>query len=1041
MNVKAWQLYMVLLPWCQCSYSQQFPNIQFNYLTEKEGLSNNSVNCVTQDEEGFIWIGTSDGLNRFDGYRFKRFYHNTANENSLVNNGIHQIVPDGKGRLWITTREGVSVYNKKTGVFKNFRHNPADSSSLDDDQYAAVYTASNSSAWITTSSSVYYLDSSLCQKKVPTGIENLEDFEDRKLESYQQLTPDRQGNLWAFKQRYVFLVDKKTMRVAKVFGPFDGNIETIYQDSNLQFWLGSFGGGLMRLDVKTGKAFTVTLASQSNVIHTISEWWDRHHTRWLVLGADNSLVIVDPISLKSREYTFQLAYLPVQTSANNGVRQVFVDRQNILWVTTEAGLCYARPSYQLFDLWNINSPDSSHAIGSDWVYSLCHVSNGYWMTHWVGPNVFHFDKNGELVETLNELRTENGLLPAADSLKPYYITNQGDSVLWFTTNEFLVHYDIHSKKTLLYKPTDASSNTGLRTITVIDDHTWWIRTRNNGPNGIYVFNPIARKFTKHFTNSPACNNCVPVNLLRIFLSSKRNIYVTAVGKGILRYDPVSDLFIPVFKFQGKDLQEHSNSFESIAEDNKGLFWIATYSGVFVFDPYSARVVRDYTSDKLIGGTDVSGVVLDDQQNTWISTGRGMFYILGATGQARELTNTKGLRNNSNGTFQFDEIDHSIFNGIQGYIVRIYPSELLNHPDKKIPVHISDATVMDSSYFFNFTSSGQKELITLPGENRFSLDFSVMNYDGDNQYYYKLDGAMDKWQQNENGHLSFYNLSPGKYTLHVKGGDQFGSLGGIEDDVAIIVQPRWWQTNLFKLLCLALIIGFTTFLIRRRIVQIRHEASFKQKIAETEMMALRSQMNPHFIFNSLNSIENFIMQNEKRLASTYLNKFARLIRMILDSSRNELVPLSKDIEALRLYVDLEQLRFNHKFCFKLHVDPMLLNGDYKVPALLIQPYVENAIVHGLAHSEREDLSLMVSAMLEEEYIHYSIEDNGIGRQLSSQYNLQNRPHHKSVGLAITKERINIFNRKQNANGRVTIADLFDKNNVASGTRVDILIKVV
>jgi sensor histidine kinase YesM len=127
--------------------------------------------------------------------------------------------------------------------------------------------------------------------------------------------------------------------------------------------------------------------------------------------------------------------------------------------------------------------------------------------------------------------------------------------------------------------------------------------------------------------------------------------------------------------------------------------------------------------------------------------------------------------------------------------------------------------------------------------------------------------------------------------------------------------------------------------------------------------------------------------------------------------------------------------------QLHVDPALVNGDYKVPALLIQPYVENAIVHGLAHSEKDDLSLTVSAKLEAEYIHYSIEDNGIGRRLSSRYNKQNRPHHKSVGLAITEERINIFNRKQNANGRVTITDVFNENNEPAGTKVDILIKAV
>jgi len=145
--------------------------------------------------------------------------------------------------------------------------------------------------------------------------------------------------------------------------------------------------------------------------------------------------------------------------------------------------------------------------------------------------------------------------------------------------------------------------------------------------------------------------------------------------------------------------------------------------------------------------------------------------------------------------------------------------------------------------------------------------------------------------------------------------------------------------------------------------------------------------------------------------------------------------------LRLYVDLEQLRFNQKFFFDLHIDPVLLNGDYKVPAMLIQPYVENAIVHGLAHSERDNLTLTVSISLRGEYVHYNILDNGVGRKLSSQYNQQNKPRHKSVGLSISEERIHIFNQKQNASGRVTITDLFDENTQPSGTKVEILIKAV
>ena len=1038
--MKAWRLYIVLLLCCQRSYSQQFPNIQFNYLTEKEGLSSNTVTSIAQDNEGFIWIGTGDGLNRLDGYRVRRFYHNPASENSLINNGIHKIVPDRRGRLWISTREGLSVYDKESGTFKNFRHSPVDVSTLDNDQYADVFVGKDQSTWVSTSQSVYHFDSSLHYKKISTGISNLEDFEKRKIESYQSLTADRQGNLWAIKGGYVFMIDKNTMKVAKIFGPVAGNLETIYQDSNLQYWLCSFGGGLIAFDPKTGQSFTVNVANTSLVVHSVTEWWDRHDKRWLIVGSDNGLLIVDPITLRSKEYTFNLGYLHEKTLSNNVVQYLYVDRQNILWIGTEGGVCYVRPSQQFFDLWDISNPEMRAVRSRDWIYSLCDLSGGYWMSRWIGPDLFHFDKNGLLTETVSTIQTPGGVNALADSLKPYYITNQGDSVLWFTTNEFLVHYSLTSKKALLYKPNDGTPSTGLRTITIINDRTWWIRTRNNGPNGIYVFDPVARKFLKHFTNSVLCNGCVPPMLLAIYLSSKGDLYVSARGDGLFKYDPRSDRFISVWRFQAKELEEHSNTFNGISEDNNGVLWIASNTGVFAFDPQSKKIVKDFTDNEWLGGVEVSGIILDQQQNAWLDTERGIFYIMHSTGQVRQLTIAEGLKNNSNGAFQQGK-DHSIFSCVQGYVIRFHPSELMSHPDQKIPVHFSEATIADAAYFFHLGSGGQKEMITPPGKNRFSLDFSVMNYDGDNRYYYKLDGVMNTWQRNENGHLAFYNLSPGKYTLRVKGGDQYGNQASGEDDVAIIVQPFWWQTNWFKLLCIVLIISFTTFLIRRRIIQIRHEAAFKQKIAETEMMALRSQMNPHFIFNSLTSIENFMMQNEKRLASSYLNKFARLIRSILDSSRAELIPLAKDIEALRLYVDLEQLRFNHKFNFDLHIDSLLLSGDYKVPAMLIQPYVENAIVHGLAHSEKDNLALTVSISLEREYIHYSILDNGVGRQLSSQYNHQNKPRHKSVGLSISEERIHIFNKKQNSSGKVTITDLFDENRRPSGTKVEISIKAV
>jgi hypothetical protein len=221
---------------------------------------------------------------------------------------------------------------------------------------------------------------------------------------------------------------------------------------------------------------------------------------------------------------------------------------------------------------------------------------------------------------------------------------------------------------------------------------------------------------------------------------------------------------------------------------------------------------------------------------------------------------------------------------------------------------------------------------------------------------------------------------------------------------------------------------------------RIEFDLKQKIAESQIQSLRAQMNPHFIFNSLNSIENFMMQNEKRKASDYLHKFALLIRTILESSRNDITSVALDMEALKLYIDLEQMRFNNKFAYNEEIDPRLIDGDYNVPSLLIQPYVENAIVHGIAHSDKENLKLTVTATLESDYIKYVIEDNGIGRSKSSDYNKMNKlHHHTSVGLKITEDRIHLFNKSPHSNGHIKITDLYDENARATGTKVEVKIK--
>lgn len=211
----------------------------------------------------------------------------------------------------------------------------------------------------------------------------------------------------------------------------------------------------------------------------------------------------------------------------------------------------------------------------------------------------------------------------------------------------------------------------------------------------------------------------------------------------------------------------------------------------------------------------------------------------------------------------------------------------------------------------------------------------------------------------------------------------------------------------------------------------HEQSaLKRKALELEMQALRAQMNPHFIFNCLSAIDNLIQTNQPDKATTCLSRFAKLIRGVLDSSKTNLVPFQRDFETLQLYLEMEQFRCNNKFSYELQADSELLQSDYKVPPLIIQPFIENAIHHGLLNKQNGHRALKVNAQLKDEHIIYSITDNGVGRKRAAIIKEMNRPGQESYGIEITKERIQLHNKNSISND-LLITDL-EQEGIPIGT---------
>jgi sensor histidine kinase YesM len=227
---------------------------------------------------------------------------------------------------------------------------------------------------------------------------------------------------------------------------------------------------------------------------------------------------------------------------------------------------------------------------------------------------------------------------------------------------------------------------------------------------------------------------------------------------------------------------------------------------------------------------------------------------------------------------------------------------------------------------------------------------------------------------------------------------------------------------------------TTELIQqRRALEIEKEAKlladFNRKFSESELKALRSQMNPHFVFNILNTIESYALENNKKAASDMIQKFSRLTRLVLENSMSQLVPFENDWKSLRLYIELEQMRYANKFLVKYNVQKEILERDYFIPPMIIQPFVENAIIHGLRNKADDCGILNLSANLQNGYIIVQVEDNGIGRARAAELKVNNPIHKNSLGIKVTQDRISIFNNlSPNRKANVEIQDLHD------GTRV-------
>ena len=252
---------------------------------------------------------------------------------------------------------------------------------------------------------------------------------------------------------------------------------------------------------------------------------------------------------------------------------------------------------------------------------------------------------------------------------------------------------------------------------------------------------------------------------------------------------------------------------------------------------------------------------------------------------------------------------------------------------------------------------------------------------------------------------------------------------MEKDKLLISETNKYQKNfiilLFIIVSLLIFALFTAF--QRIRIQKKHNLFL-------DLKSLRSQMNPHFIFNALNSVNSFIAKNDELNANKYLSRFSSLIRNILENSDHDFIPLSKEIELLKSYIELEHIRFSDKFNYNFEIDNSINTDSFRIPPMLIQPYIENAVWHGLRYKEKDGF-LNVEMKKEASHLRVDVVDNGIGRKKSQELKTENQKKNKPKGIRNTKKRIEILNKLYKKEIEINIEDL---ENAQEGTKVTLLI---
>ena len=941
----------------------------FTHFTDKEGLSHVHILSSLEDKTGNIWFGTyGGGVSKYDG---KTFTHYTVRE-GLGNNAVNSILEDKAGHMWFGTEGGVSKFDGK--FFTHF----TEKEGLINNFVWSILEDKSGNLWFGTNGGVSKYDGK--------AFRNYKETEGLSNNKVWSILGDRDGSLWfGTYGGGVSKYDGKTFtHFTERQGLSNNKIMSSLEDKNGNLWFGTNGGGVSKYDGKKFTNYTKKNGLSFDVVWSIYE--DNARNIWFgTYGGGISKY--DGKSFKN--------YTDKEGISNKMVFSILEDKTGNLWFGTFGG------GASKYDGKSFTNYTEKEGLNRNFVRSILEDKSG---NLWFGTS--HGGASKFDGKTFTHFTEKEGL----GNYSILSISEDNSGNLWFGTDGGGAwKYD--GKTFTHFTEKEGLTNNIVWSILEDKRGNLWFGTEG----GLTKFD---RKTFTHFSEKEG----LAISFVNSILEDKiGNLWFGTSGRGLWKLD--GETFT---NFTEREGLSH-NFISSIVEDKIGNIWVSTAKGLNCIktkevvsskEPQKSKSglspeIMVFRKDDGLKGEDffINSVTLDKNNHLWWGTGKSLSML----DMNSYFFNIKTPKIGLDQIYLNEQFLD--YNNIQ--------SDSSESGKKNKEIKFSDV-----AKFHNYPIN-----LELPYDiNHLTFQFTAIDWYAVHkiQYKYKLEGLDKDWSSLTSENKADYRSIPfGKYTFKVKA---IGSSGRWSKtlEYPFEIRPPWWHTWWFYILILFALISSISFAIWLRITNIQKKAREKAKVEieklELELKVLRSQMNPHFMFNALNSIESYIWNNEIKAASEYLGKFARLMRLVLENSHFDTVPIEKELEALHLYLQLEAMRADFSFEYEINEETGLNLQENEITPMLLQPFVENAILHGLSPlKERKGMVEISISKFSDEKLRVIICDNGVGRKISNSERV-------SFGMSLTRERLLKLN--QNNEDALTITDLKDPSGKPMGTEVTI-----